>query len=60
MRVKMLVGLAGGLNLSPGDIYDAPEDEALRLISARYALPYSEPLVEVATKPRARERRKAD
>ena len=56
----MLVSLAGGVNLSPGDIYDAPEDEALRLISARYALPYSEPLVEVATKPKARERRKAD
>jgi hypothetical protein len=42
MKVKMLVGMAGGVDLSPGDIYDAPEDEALRMIASRFAIPYVE------------------
>jgi hypothetical protein len=60
VRVKILVSLAGGVTLSPGDVSDFPKDEALRLISAGYALPHSEPVVEVATRPPVRERRKAD
>lgn len=65
MKVKMLVSLSGpGGALEPGDIYDPPEDEAVRLISARYALPHVEDDLERAVvKPiretRARGKRKA-
>ena len=36
MRVKLLVALHGA---SPGDEVDVAEDEAVRLFSARYAVP---------------------
>lgn len=60
MRVKILVSLAGGVTLSPGDVFDFPKDEALRLISAGYALPHADTKVEVATKAPVAERRQAD
>lgn len=39
MKVKMLVGLAGPLfSLSPGDECEFPDDEAIRLIDAEFAV----------------------
>lgn len=39
MKLKMLVGLSGNeYALAPGDEYEFPEAEALRLIAAEYAV----------------------
>lgn len=58
MLIKMLVGLSGpALLLQPGDEHDFPQDEALRLVSADYAVPVSEKKVERAVQMAAPERR---
>ena len=39
MRVRMVVGLSGpAINLIPGDEADFPDDEALRLVQAGFAV----------------------
>lgn len=49
MKIKMLVGLAGNeYSLSPGDERDFPQNEAIRLIDAGYALPVAEKETERA------------
>lgn len=58
MRIRMLVGLSGNAySLGPGDERDFPEPEALRLITAEYAVPAVEARVERAVAERAPERR---
>ncbi|RWB65400.1 MAG: hypothetical protein EOQ49_32260 [Mesorhizobium sp.] len=58
MLVKMLVGLSGSaFSLGPGDEHDFPQDEALRLISAEYAVPVSETKIERAVALAPAERR---
>jgi len=45
----MTVGLSGpAILLNPGDRYEFPQDEALRLISAGFAIPVAEQKVERA------------
>jgi hypothetical protein len=45
----MLVGLSGPAGvLSPGDIYECDDGEAMRLISARFAVPFVEDKIERA------------
>lgn len=49
MRIRMLVGLSGNAySLGPGDEHDFPNDEALRLIAAEFAIPVAEIEVERA------------
>lgn len=49
MLVRMLVDLSGpGVLLGPGDERDFPDDEAVRLIAAEYAVPVSEQKIERA------------
>ncbi|MBZ9973503.1 hypothetical protein LB517_28135 [Mesorhizobium sp. BR1-1-12] len=49
MLIKMLVGLSGSAySLGPGDERDFPQDEALRLISAGFAVPVAEEKIERA------------
>lgn len=56
----MLVGLSGpATNLSPGDEYDFPNDEALRFIEAGFAVPVVEIQRERAVKKPITEKRKA-
>lgn len=58
MLVRLTTGLSGpAYSLGPGDERDFPQDEALRLISAGYAVPVSERKVERAVKAPAPERR---
>lgn len=61
MLVRMLVDLSGpGLLLHPGDEHDFPQDEAIRLVSAEFAVPVVEGRapIETTTKNRpAAERR---
>ena len=58
MLVRMLVGLSGNqYSLGPKDEHDFPQDEALRLISAGYAVPVAELKVERAVAAPAPERR---
>ncbi|WP_198521645.1 hypothetical protein [Rhizobium sullae] len=54
----MLIGLAGNeYALSPGDERDFPQDEAIRLIEAGFALPVAEEEIERAVSEPAQERR---
>lgn len=47
MLIKMTVGLSGpAYCLSPGDERDFPQDEAVRLIEAGFAVPVDRPNVE--------------
>lgn len=47
MLIRMLVGLSGPTyTLGPGDEGEFPQDEALRLINAGYAIPVSEHEIE--------------
>lgn len=49
MLIEMLVGLSGpAYSLGPGDERDFPQDEALRLIAAEYAIPVAETKIERA------------
>lgn len=58
MRVRMLTGIAGrGFALDPGDEGDFPQDEAVRLIAAGYAVPVETVEVERVVMARAPERR---
>lgn len=54
----MLVGLTGGLVLQPGDEHAFPQDEAMRLVSAGYAVPVADRAIETAEAAPAPERRK--
>ena len=54
----MLVGLSGpAYCLEPGDEHGFPQDEAMRLITAGYAVPAAEVIVERAVAAPAPERR---
>jgi hypothetical protein len=57
MRVEMLVGLVGGITLAPGDVAEFADDEALRLISAGFAVPVA-PKIERAVKTPVEKRKK--
>ena len=58
MNIRMLVGLSGlAYLLQPGDERDFPQDEALRLISAGFAVPVAEIKIERAVVAHAPERR---
>lgn len=47
--IEMTTGLSGpALTLDPGDRHDFPQDEALRLIAAGYAIPVAEKEIERA------------
>lgn len=49
MLVRMTVAIAGpAYVLDPGDEFHFPQDEALRLVSAGYAVPVAEPKIERA------------
>lgn len=54
--------MTGGMVLSPGDVFDAPGEEASRLIAAGYAVPEHKDLTERAVAisvPETRPARKA-
>lgn len=58
MNIRMLVGLSGNAySLRPNDERDFPQDEALRLISAGFAVPVAETKIERAVVAHAPERR---
>lgn len=58
MLIRLTTGLSGpAYCLAPGDERDFPQDEALRLIAAGYAVPVAEARVETAVKEPAPERR---
>lgn len=61
MRVKALVELSGStIFLKPDEEAEFPEDEALRLIAARFAVPVIEdarPKIERAVSRKTREKR---
>jgi len=58
MLVRLLVGLSGpAYSLGPGDERDFPQDEAMRLIEAGYAVPVSDKQIETTAARRAPERR---
>lgn len=58
MLIRLLVGLSGNeYSLGPGDERDFPQDEAVRLVSAGYAVPVSEQVTERAVREPAPERR---
>ena len=53
MLVRLTTGLSGpAYSLSSGDERDFPQDEALRLIAAGYAVPVAEVKTEKAVKQR--------
>lgn len=59
MRIKLLVGLSGpAFTLNPGDEREFPQDEAVRLVAAGFAVPVSEPKIERAILDAPAERRK--
>lgn len=58
MIIRMLVGLSGSLySLGPGDERDFPQDEALRLVAAGFAVPVAEQKIERAVSSPFGERR---
>lgn len=58
MLVRMLVGISGPLyTLGPDDEFHFPNDEALRLIEAGFAVPVAEQKIERAVQVEAPERR---
>lgn len=59
MKIRMTMGLAGPhYALAPGDEHEFPQDEAVRLIEAGFAVPVAEVKMERAVK-HAPERRAA-
>lgn len=47
MKIRMTVGLSGNkYSLAPGDEYEFPDGEAIRLVEAGYADPVAEQKVE--------------
>lgn len=57
MLIRMLVGLAGTPALRPGDQHDFPQDEAIRFVTAGFAVPVTETKLESADALPAPERR---
>ncbi|NTG67275.1 hypothetical protein EXN67_01500 [Rhizobium rhizogenes] len=58
LNIRMLVGLSGNeYSLSPGDEREFPQNEAIRLIEAGYAVPVAEDKVERAVAQIVAERR---
>jgi len=58
MKIRMTVGLSGNkYSLAPGDEYEFPDGEAIRLVEAGYAVPVAEQKVERAVALPAAERR---
>lgn len=58
MLIRMLVGLSGpSYSLAPGDEREFPDDEAMRLIEANFAVPAAHHEPEKAVKKPAREKR---
>lgn len=58
MRVRLLTGLSGSAyTLGPGDEWDFPQDEALRLVDAGFAVPVVEQTIETADRKPTFERR---
>jgi hypothetical protein len=58
VRVRLLVGFTGAISLQPGDEHDFPQDEAVRLVSAGFAVPVAAVTIETADAAPAPERRK--
>lgn len=57
----MRTGLSGSeYTLQPGDEHDFPDDEAIRLINAGYAVPVAGTKIETAVRPAPIEVRAAD
>ena len=57
--MRLLVGLSGPAGtLNPGDPYVCDDGEAVRMISARYAVPWAEPAIERAVVAVPEKRRK--
>jgi hypothetical protein len=52
MRLRMLVGFAGGLTLIPGDEAEFADAEAIRLIDAGFAVPAKPKIERAVRKPR--------
>lgn len=59
MKLKALVSLTGGMILQPGDVFDAPGDEAARMIKAGFAIPAIKDGIDRAVAPAAPETRPA-
>ena len=58
MKIRMTTSLAGvDFALAPGDERDFENSEAVRLISAGFAVPVDQPEIETATKKVAAEKR---
>jgi hypothetical protein len=58
MLIRMMVGLSGNeYSLGPGDQRDFPQDEAIRLVEAGYAVPVAEHETERAVAAPAAEKR---
>lgn len=57
MRLRMLVGFAGGFTLIPGDEAEFADAEAIRLIDAGFAVP-AIPKMERAVKAAPEKRKK--
>lgn len=50
MKIKMIVSMAGnGFSLSPGDEWEVPEQEAIGLINAGFAIPLASTEIETTT-----------
>lgn len=58
MRVKLLASFCGATNYQRGDEAEFADDEAVRLISAGFAVPAYQVRIETAVKAPAREKRK--
>lgn len=58
MRVRMVVGLSGpAINLIPGDEADFPDDEALRLVRAGFAVAVAVPIERAVRAPSERRKK---
>ena len=58
MKLRLLVGIAGGVNLSAGDLYECNDDEGRRMLAARFAVPFIEDRIERAVAHPVIEKRK--
>lgn len=59
MKIRMLIAAQGAsVPNEVGEVCDVPDSEAVRLISARYAVPHTEAEVERAVKAAAPEKRR--
>jgi hypothetical protein len=53
MRVRILTSMAGDPMIEKDSEHDFPQDEAIRLIEAGFAVPVAEKSAETPEKPRA-------